>query len=65
MAILYLWFALIILIVLMLVGKLIAFIVLAFQGKSLDWYGYNKALILLSIIAFFPIALLWALVKRA
>lgn len=63
MALLYIWFALVVLLAIMLLCKLVAKCVLAGKGLTTDWSSYNTTLLILTFIAFLPIAVLAALVK--
>jgi hypothetical protein len=63
MALLYLWIAIVGLLVLMLLGKLVTKCVLAGKGLMTDWSAYNSMLLVLTFIAFLPIAVLAALIK--
>ncbi|MDR1892339.1 MAG: hypothetical protein LBQ48_04965 [Oscillospiraceae bacterium] len=63
MVIVYLWLALAAILALMLAAKLIIFIALAVKGAAIDWTGYNKGMITLTMIIFFPVVFIWGLLK--
>lgn len=63
MALLYIWFALLVILFLMLLVKLVTKIALACRGQEMDWNHYNATLIVLAGIAFLPISVLYFLVK--
>ena len=65
MALIYFWFALIGVLVLMLFIKMIVSIAYVGTGRLANWSGYNAMLWVLAALAFFPLMVLYAVMKNS
>lgn len=64
MALIYLWFSLIGVLILLLFIKMIVSIAYVGKGRSANWSGYNALLWVLAALAFFPLMVLYAVMKN-